>query len=334
METCNPYDFTPWYVQFHSLKVLTKQAGIILSASQLTEDTSVKIDLFKQLEQLTDLILDGLKTNVESLKSSERYSEKFGDFEIKRAKLLGNLVEMDPVGALSLAEKYLDFNLLVSVCYNQKDYARLELFFEKYFAFDFPRYTFEWYLKQKKDPELIETFSSSKYQALLGDFLKDYPQISWHHSTLIEDFKGASHTLMKLAKAEESSADDKKFMLCMAKLGILASGGGGEEDPKQYEDINRDLAVIRYQNELSDEALEQYGLDRETMRVLTPIQLIDIYTTDLVEPDVMNYWKATCLCKYVGQCRVEKRSVDFFDFFSSFHISIDVSVTNAYYDSF
>lgn len=326
LENPSNFEVSPWYIQSHTLEALIKQTNLILTATQLSENSDERLDLFKQLEQLTDLILDGLKTEAESLRASQRYPQKLSEFEEKRANLLGNLVKLDPSGSLALAEKYLDFNTLVGVTCGEEDMDKLKDFFEKYYDIGFPVFTFEWFLKQKKDKELLQVFSKSKYSALLTEFLKvchlyyigfcnnlvlmskGYPSISWHHSTINDDFYGASRTLSKLAESEESSVDDQKFLFCLSKLALLATGTEDQEnDARTYKEINNRLELIQLQNELPDEALRVHGIERQSMRVLTPSQLIDMYTSPLITPDVTNFWKAAALTSFVPELQAEKR---------------------------
>jgi len=137
--------------------------------------------------------------------------------------------------------------------------------------------------------------------------LQDYPSISWHHSTLNDDFYGASRTLSSLADAEESSLDDQKYLFCLSKLALLATGTEEPGDRDAYTQINQSLEIIKFQNELPDDGLEAHGLDRKTMPVLTPSQIIDIYTSSLISPDLMNFWKAASLAQYLPDVLGEKR---------------------------
>lgn len=313
-ERPNSISVIPWHVQSTVLDQLSKQADLIVSACSHIIELDVKGALFGQLEQLTDVILDGLKLSLESLKGSDRYNDKLESFEVQRAKLLSNLVQIDADSSLALAEKYLDFDVLVSVCYMKKDLGRIEHFFDKYSALGFSTYTFEWYLKQRKTSELIETFSLSNYQNELKEFLKAYPEVGWHHAAVIEDFQESAAILKGLADKEEARVDDKKFFLCMAKLGVLASASSDNvvrpRDAELFHNVNKDLKIIEYQNELSDEVVKKFGLERRTMRTLNPSELIDMYSSREVEPDTINFMKALELCEFVGVgFRDEKRFV-------------------------
>ncbi len=298
---------TPWYIQAHVYEALIKQCEILTSTCKMVEDF---FPLFKQLEQLTDLILDGLKDKTESLKGSDRFKEKLNEFDVIRAQLLDNLVQLDKNETMSLAEKYLDFNILLSVCHSDGDKGRLENFFYKYADLGFPNFAFEWYIRHKKRIELIETFSLSSWsQTLLSEFIKKYPELEWHHLGEIEDYKRASVVLKDLAEKEIGSADDKKFELGMAKLALLATG---EIDQDTLMELNKELEISRFQDAAPDDLLTNFGMTRKEMRVLTPAELIDVYTSGVSgdRDSVWNYWQAWSLCDYVGGCRGEKRSVE------------------------
>lgn len=310
----NEYEILSWLVQGTVLPTLFRQHQLIVSRGIPHTDTDfgLRIDLIKQLVQLSDLILDGLKTNAESVHHSERYRHKLMNFEKVRGNLLrAHLDVEDHDGAGSLAEKYLDFEILVTICYEKKNVEQLEQYFAKYEAMNFPEFTFEWYVKQKRTAELIDSFSQSKYSARLGEFVKKYPQLAWHHAAVTENFDDASDILNHLATVEEASADDKKFFLCMSKLAYLASGSQVDGDEQYYflAKIDKNLDLMEYQNNLPDSILKSFGLNRETMRVLSATDLIDMYTSSDVEPNVDYYWRAKELIDFMQNESIKKEKV-------------------------
>lgn len=302
----NEYEVYPWLVQPSVLPTLLRQHHLIVNngVPNTESDFGLRIDLIKQLLQVSELILDGLKTNAESVHQSERYGHKFMNFERLRGRLLrAHLDVQDYDGAGSLAEKYLDFEILVKICYERKNLEQLEMYFAKYESMDFAEFTFDWYVKQKKTAELINSFSQSRFSSKLGEFVKKYPQLAWHHATINEDFNGASNILSDLANAEKASADDKKFFLCMSKLAALANPVSKvDENDRQMNFVgkmNKELNLIEYQNRLPEQILKNYGFNRETMRVLSASDLIDMYTTSEIEPDMENYWSAKELVEFM-----------------------------------
>ncbi|ODN04961.1 hypothetical protein Ocin01_01707 [Orchesella cincta] len=310
----NEYEVYPWLVQSNVLSTLMKQHQIIVNSGIRNTEANFgkKIDLIKQLVQYTDLILDGLKTNAESVHQSARYRPKYMNFEKIRGNLLrAHLSVQDYDGAGSLAEKYLDFEMLVTICYEKKNMEQLEIYFAKYESMNFPEFTFEWYVKQKKTAELINAFSSSQFSVKLGEFVKKYPQLAWHHAAVIENFQQASDILSDLADAEEVSADDKKFFLCMSKLSALANAERADpmEQSEKLSKLNKNLALMEFQNTLPDQILKNFSLTRETMRVLTSSDLIDMYTSNEVPTDVENFWQAKQLIDFMANDAVKREKL-------------------------
>jgi hypothetical protein len=86
-------------------------------------ETGIKLELIKQIQQLTDIILDALKNNLISIQHSDRYPLKLQKFESIRSKLLrAHLQVGDYDGGSLLAEKYLDFEILATIFYDRKDF--------------------------------------------------------------------------------------------------------------------------------------------------------------------------------------------------------------------
>jgi nuclear pore complex protein Nup133 len=311
----NQYEVLPWLVQRTVLPSFLKQHEIIINSGIKNSDVDpgLKVDLIKHLQQYTDLILSELKLNLESIDGTDRYEQKLRKFEDLRGKLLREHLEVgDYDGARLLAEKFLDFEILVTICYNQKDFEALELYFSKYEDMNFPEYTFDWYIKQTKTAELVETFSSSRFTHKLKNFLRQYPQVAWHYSAVTEDFTDASEQLLKLAEEDKAYAVDKNFYLCMAMLSSLAS------EPRYAElkdvmkvsgvvkHVEHNLELLKFQDMLPDDVLAAVALERDSMRVLTPEEMIDMYTTDDVEFEVENYWNAFRLSSYMVNSELER----------------------------
>lgn len=270
--------------------------------AHLERDSSgQKLDLVKLLHQLTDLILDGLRTNLISVQNTARYPTKAERFESLRSALLkAHLSLKDYDGAGILGEKYLDFETLVTICYDRKDLGGLVDFFRKYESLSFPEFTFSWYVRQGKGAELVDTFATgSDYAERLRIFLKDFPNISWHHDTNLEDFSSASRTLRLLGAREEESADDKKFYLCLSKLASYADMGGDAAVSESVLEIDRHLGILEFQSRIPEEILNVYGLDRESARVLSPSEMIEMYTTSEVAFYPENYTNALGLVRYM-----------------------------------
>lgn len=142
--------------------------------------------------------------------------------------------------AAILAEKYLDFHMLIQICEMTDNIERLDNYCEKYadevgysgtrFRNDFDsfkcktklsfqnfsRHLFNWYIRERKPGRLLQQFRSrSKPQRQkrdLSQFLGDHPSLSWINNIFTYQFKQASNTLHTLAKEETELINRKKVM--------------------------------------------------------------------------------------------------------------------------
>ena len=236
----NEYEIQPWLISRAVLPHLLKQHHfIVANGLNVTDDSGIRVKLTKELHELTDLILDNMKKNVESLKNSDRYAQRLKKFEEIRHTLLKEFLEIkDYDGALAMAEKYLDFDILVTASVERGDYEMLEHYFEKYDTF--PEFTFEWFVKQKKHNELVTQFVHSRVRSRLARFLRAYPELLWHYQTIVGDIQDASVTLKQMAFSEESDPEDRLLYLQLSKLGLLASGVSPDEVDamREYDETN------------------------------------------------------------------------------------------------
>ncbi|CAG7724934.1 unnamed protein product [Allacma fusca] len=240
--TSNEYEIQNWIVDGRMLPHLLKQHHlIVLNGLNVTEDGGIRAKLSKELHEFTDLILNGLKKNLDSLRNSDRYNQRLKKFEEVRYALLKEFLEIkDYDRALGMAEKYLDFGIIVRSCVEREDYEMLEHYFQKYDSLNFPVFTFEWFVKQKKQHELVTMFTNSIAKHKLALFLEGYPEMLWHFQTIIGETRQAACTLKLLANSEETDPEDRLLFLQLSKLGLLASGVSPDEVDamREYDETN------------------------------------------------------------------------------------------------
>ena len=118
----------------------------------LGEDASVRNILFHQLVEICDFVLDGYKTQLDSIPNQDRKSAIQKDFEKDRASLILPLVNSGGCmeEASKLAEKYLEFHGLVRICEMTNDNERLERYMDVFAEQDFANFVFDWHLRQGK----------------------------------------------------------------------------------------------------------------------------------------------------------------------------------------
>lgn len=65
-------------------------------------------------------------------------------------------------------------------------------------------------------------------------------------------------------------------MLSLSKLSVLASDEPDNVIGKKLDELESHLDIVRAQQKLPQSVVEQYGFDEETMRVLTPREIIEV----------------------------------------------------------
>ncbi|XP_034943346.1 nuclear pore complex protein Nup133 [Chelonus insularis] len=258
----------------HTLYNLTLKHGVTG-----TNDSSLITELYNQIVGLIDLILDGRKCHLESIRGSDKFEVLLKQYENERTNLIQPLIKNEQYeNAAKLAEKYCDFASLVNICELTNNKNRLDVYSEKFASHDFAGFLFNWYLKDGRQGQLVERCRRGG-----GDLMEkvsEHPEISWVQASLTDEFRLAANTLHSLALKEVELVKRKKTMLSLSKLALLCSN----DDPYDIEDncegINKELELIAYQEEIPDAVLENYGYNVNKLRVLTPTELINLYTCD------------------------------------------------------
>ncbi|XP_046481627.1 nuclear pore complex protein Nup133 isoform X1 [Neodiprion pinetum] len=277
-------EYLPWTAAMgkHGLRncLQTMQSITLKYGVNGTSDHSVRNELYEQLVSLVDLILDGKKCHLESIRGTEKFEVLLKQYENERANLIQPLVKEEQYEqAAILAEKYCDFASLVQICELTNNQNRLDSYIEKFAAQDFVGFLFSWYVKDGKQGKLVERCRRGG-AAELAEKLSEHPSLSWVQAALCDELRLASNTLHTLAMEEIDLVMRKKSMLSLSKLALFASDEPEDEVIECVEKINRDLELIAHQEEVPASVLASYGYDIEKLRVLTPTELITLYTCD------------------------------------------------------
>ncbi|CAH1978388.1 unnamed protein product [Acanthoscelides obtectus] len=244
---------------------------------------SLRTSLLDHFIAITDVMLDGRKTHLESLhqKDTSRERALYKLYASDRHKLIQPLLqEKEWEKAALLAEKYLDFETLVIICETNDNQKRLDEYIQRFDNDGFSEYVYNWFLKQNKQGRLIDWYRRSgktKYLDKLTSFLKDHPSISWIQLVFDHKFAAASETLLHLANEETESVTRQKTMLSISKLASLAAPPVADIEEK-IDTINHKLELVTLREEVPDYVLQQYGYDTVTPRVIPPKDLIHLYT--------------------------------------------------------
>ncbi|KAH8382783.1 hypothetical protein KR009_005236 [Drosophila setifemur] len=262
-------------------------------------ETELKHRLYQQIFEMVDLVLDGRRNYLESVRDSEKFNVLQQQFEAQRRELISVLIKNRQYEyAAKLAEKYLDFQSLVLICDETHDKDRLDDYTRKYEEFDFSQFAINWHLRQNRHGEVFERFKGN--QTALAQFMRDHPSLGWIQLIFNGDFERAAKVLYELAQYEAEFVARKKSMLSLAKLAAFAAADS--DLTAQVEKINSDLNLVEYQAQLGHDVLQTFGFDSTEQKVLKAEEIINMYIAE--ENDTATeteFRKALELLSYVEQ---------------------------------
>lgn len=243
-----------------------------------TNDSAVRNELYDQIVGLIDLILDGRKCHLESIRGTEKFDILLKQYETERTNLIQPLIKNEQYeNAAMLAEKYFDFASLVQICELTDNKGRLDSYSERFADQDFVGFLFSWYVKDGRQGQLVERCRRAG-AGELTEKLSEHPELAWVQESLTGEYRQAAHTLSVLANEEVELVKRKKTKLSLSKIALLCSDESEEEKREALEKINSELELISHQEELPDDVLETYGYDTKKLRVLKPMEIINFYT--------------------------------------------------------
>ncbi|CAG2211757.1 NUP133 [Mytilus edulis] len=263
-----------------------------------TGDAEIRDVLFEQLSILTDIVLDGYRCQLESLRqcNSAHHDQFLKRYEQDRNKMIAPLLEYGKHEmAASLAEKYCDFEILIQLCDDTNNSDRIERYLVQFADKGFADFLYAWYLKKGKRGKLMSLPVSQ--HAELRSFLQtdDNKYLSWLHDIHTNNYIEAHSTLLDLARLEVGCLAKKKTLLSLSKLAGLAA-----DDPREdvitedhIEDINREQDLITHQEQLPPRVIQHLGMEEDNMRVLAPVEIIQQYISDFnIDANEFDFKKA------------------------------------------
>lgn len=188
---------------------LTLQHGI-----RLNGEGEYKFKHYQQMTELIDFVLDGRRNYLTSIRNNqEKLNVLHHQYEAQRFDLIFPLVEDEQFElAAKLAEKYLDFQILVIICDRTENQSRLDEYIDRFKDQNFSQFAISWHMKQNKQGDLFERFRNN--QADLAKFLHNHPSLAWIQLMFNGELGKASSVLMDLAKNEIELVARKKVSLC------------------------------------------------------------------------------------------------------------------------
>lgn len=261
------FRYTPWtFAQKYSIyEALEKQKTVtLLHGARITTEGSSRACLYDQYVNIVDILLDARKCNVESTRNTQSFETLHRQYQNERTKLIQPLVDdKEWERAVLLAEKYLDYSILILICENTNNQQRLDEYLERFKNDDFAQHVFNWYLQENKQGKLLTKCKASarrQTKSNLTQYLGTHPSLSWLQHVFEGNYDKVAFTLNCLATDEKKLLTKKKSMLSIAKLANLCANGVNCQNDF-VQNVNKDLELISYQEELPDTVLSAFGYD-------------------------------------------------------------------------
>ncbi|CAC5366026.1 NUP133 [Mytilus coruscus] len=279
-----------------------------------TGDAEIRDVLFEQLVHLTDIVLDGYRCQLESLRqcNSAHHDQFQKRYEQDRHNMIAPLLEYGKHEmAASLAEKYLDFEILIQLCDDTNNSDRIERYLVQFADKGFADFLYAWYLKKGKRGKLMSLPVSQ--HAELRSFLQtdNNKYLSWLHDIHTDNYIEAHNTLLDLARLEVGCLAKKKTLLSLSKLAGLAADDPREEviTEDHIDDINQEQDLITHQEQLPARVIQHLGMEEDNMRVLQPVEIIQQYISDFnIDANEFDFKKALDLLQYIDK---DDENIDF-----------------------
>ncbi|XP_060515783.1 nuclear pore complex protein Nup133 [Cylas formicarius] len=274
---------------------LTVNYGVKVARKQL------KNKLLKDLVTITDLILDGKNSHLESLNDRNAQAVLRKQFTNCRTKLIKPFVEEQAwEQAAMLAEKYLDYEMLVAICELTNNEERLEEYKRRFVDSDFMEHMLNWYLKEGKHEKILNknpTHGDAAVEYELRRFLDEHPSLLWVQQIYDKDFSAAAETLQCLSQRVSQSLKRKKTVLSLCKLAKLAAP---EDDNDFISEIDDQLELVSLQEYIPDYVLQKYGYDPMNPIVIAPREMIALYTCiEYSDSNELDYKRALSIIKFL-----------------------------------
>uniref|UniRef100_A0A803YG78 Nuclear pore complex protein Nup133 n=1 Tax=Meleagris gallopavo TaxID=9103 RepID=A0A803YG78_MELGA len=297
-------EYIPWTASSSLRAAITRQHGIILKVVYPQVDSNLRSIVAEQVVALLDCFLDGYVSQLKSVDrpaDQERYSNLEMEYVQKRSELLSPLLSLGQYQmAAALAEKYCDFDILVQMCEQTDNQARLQRYMSQFADQNFSDFLFRWYLEKGKRGKLLSQPIAQHGQ--LASFLQAHEHLSWLHEINSQDLQKAHRTLQTLANIETKYFAKKKTLLGLSKLAALASDFSEDILQEKIEEISEQERFLLHQETLPEQLLVDKQLNLNDMPVLSATQLIDMYICDENRrANEYDFKKALDLLEYIDE---------------------------------
>lgn len=244
------------------------------------DDAGLRSNLWSQAANLADILLDALKLYLDSCEENGSvFAQARQEVQSERSAILDLFLkgrEFDR--AALLAEKYVDFAALLTVCDETMNEDKLNVYIDKLGDSGFTEFACKWYMQRNQREKLLRLRRPE-----VSTFLENHPDILWVDQSENELYLEAARTLTNLASMEKDLYSRKRTLLSLAKLHLVTEeklGPDPEVVQAEMEIVEAELALLMHQEQLPAMVLQAYDLDPNTMRVFTASELIEMYICD------------------------------------------------------
>ncbi|XP_071497608.1 nuclear pore complex protein Nup133-like [Diadema antillarum] len=262
--------------------LLVQQHNLTVSrAVGCAEDAQSRSGLFRQLQALTDLLLEGYVAQLESTMLAEgedslAYAELEQRYTQERSAFIHPFLEFGQYErAAVLAEKYCDFGILVELCKTgpgSRD--RLHYYMDQFSNKGFSDFVFKYYIDRGQRGKLLTDFA---HRPELEEYLQPHDHLGWLQDLHTNSYSQAQATLTKLAMRESLSISKKKTLLSLGKLAALASN---DRHGEEIREIDAELDIVMHHEQLPRELIHNLNLNEDDLPCMMPQQLIEMYVCD------------------------------------------------------
>ncbi|XP_020642196.3 nuclear pore complex protein Nup133 isoform X1 [Pogona vitticeps] len=297
-------EYVPWTASVGVRTAIVQQHEIILKKAYPQLGSKLRITVTEQLVALLDCFLDGYVSQLKSVdrpEYQERYNTLEMEYQQKRSELLLPLLSLGQYQlAAALAEKYRDFDILIQICEQTDNQAKLQRYMSQFADQNFSEFLFRWYLEKGKRGKLLTQPIAQHGQ--LANFLQAHEHLSWLHDINSNDFEKAHRTLQNLANTETRYFAKKKTLLGLSKLSVLASDISDVMMNDKIEEITEQECFLLHQETLPEQLLAEKKLNLNEMPVLSASQLIELYISDENRrANEFDFKKALDLLEYIDE---------------------------------
>ncbi|XP_054719956.1 nuclear pore complex protein Nup133-like [Uloborus diversus] len=245
---------------------------------RITDNVQIQGILYQQYVDILDFYLDSFKKQLETSKK-EKMMPVQKEYEKERSHYIKYLLVLGQYErAAAIAEKYLDFDMLIQICEETQNSDRLQRYMLQFAEKKFSEHVFKWYLNKGQRGKIFNKDLGQK--EVLGNFLKEHESLKWLHFVQERQYEAASATLKQLALKEVQFLNRRKTLLSLSKLTAMVSSISPEQKRNIIEAINFEQDLITHQETLPISTVEALGIDPKNMRVFQPAELIEMYIAD------------------------------------------------------